>query len=282
MASTFSTVGVPIAGSEKEYSAWATRVMSEGQVMSVGDGEYRVLSSAGGTQLWAAVDRRGRVVGLAPHYAGAARCAARLTGRIERADDSPFDGALEGWAIDARPVSPDDAARDVTPLLFDAPDALAQRELRLPAIADVQIAAFAHECTWYRDVDAFRSAQATADLPFDEEAFAYLDVFADGPDRSAMAIISGRVQDTAVRVNELTGLGFRWAAVRTLIGEIDVVADPSIVEGEPVAGGVVFGSFWLSGRVSTVHVEGAGKAPVAGSVRRRWSPWRRRRPSGWG
>jgi hypothetical protein len=146
----------------------------------------------------------------------------------------------------------------------------------LPAIADVQIAAFAYECTWYRDVDGFRSAQATEDMPFAEEAFAYLDVFADGPDRSATAVVSGRVQATSVRVNELTGLGFRWAAVRTLIGDIDVVADPAVVEGEPTEGGVVLGTFWLSGRVSTVHVEAQGNAPAPGGRRPRWPPWRRR------
>ena len=272
MPSSFSTIGVPIVESEEEYTAWATRTVSEGQVVPVGDGEYRVLSSDAGPQLWAAVDRRGRVVGLTPHYAGAARCRGRLTDRISRADESSFDGAFDGWACDDRPASPDDASSDVTPLLFDAPDALAHRDLRLPAIADVEIAAFAHECTWHLDVDAFRLAQASEDMPFAEEAFAYLDVFADGPDRSATAIFSGRVRDTAIRVNELTGLGFRWAAVRTLIGDVDVVADPAVVDGEPTAGGVVIGSFWLSGRISTIHAEAEVKAQGANRLRRRLWP----------
>jgi len=157
-------------------------------------------------------------------------------------------------------------------LLFDAPDALAHRDLRLPAIADVQIAAFAHECTWHRDVDAFRSAQATEDMPFSEEGFTYPDVFAEEPHRSATAIFSGRVQDTAIRVNELTGFGFRRAAVRTLIGDIDLVADPAVVDGEPTTGGVVIGSFWLSGRINTVHVEAEVKAQGASRLPRRLWP----------
>jgi hypothetical protein len=279
MPSNFSTIGVPIVDSEKDYTAWATRAVSEGQVVPVGDGEYRVLSSNAGTQLWAGVDRRGRIVGLTPHYAGAARCRGRLTDRINRADESSFDGAFDGWACDDRPASPDDPSSDITPLLFDAPDALAHRDLRLPAIADVQIAAFAHECTWHRDVDTFRSAQASEDMPFAEEAFAYLDVFAEGPDRSATAILSGQVRDTAIRVNELTGLGSRWAAVRTLIGDIDVVADPAVVDGEPTVGGVVIGNFWLSGRISTVHVEAEVKAQGANrDRRRRWLRPRRSPP----
>lgn len=272
MPSNFSTIGVPIVESETEYEAWAARVVSEGQVVAVGGGDYRVLSSDAGAQLWAAVDRRGHVVGLTPHYAGAGRCRGRLTDRIRRADESAFDGAFDGWACDDRPASPDDPSSDVTPLLFDAPDALAHRDLRLPAIADVEIAAFAHECTWYRDVDAFRLAQAGEDMPFAEEGFAYLDVFAEGPDRSAIAVFSGGVLDTAVRVNELTGLGFRWAAVRTLIGDVDIVADPAVVDGEPTPGGVVIGSFWLSGRISTVHAEAEVKARRANRLRRRLWP----------
>ena len=141
-----------------------------------------------------------------------------------------------------------------------------------PAIAEVNIAAFAHECTWHLDMDAFRWAQASEDMPFAEEAFAYLDVFAEGPDRSATAISSGRVRDTAIRVNELTGLDFRWAAVRTLIGDVDVVADPAVVDGEPTAGGIVIGTFWLSGRISTDHVEAEVKARGVNRLRRRLWP----------
>lgn len=42
---------------------------------------------------------------------------------------------------------------------------------------------------------------------------------------------------------------FCWAKVRTLGGEMDVVADPQILEGFLVKDGVVSGSFWLSGRI---------------------------------
>jgi hypothetical protein len=255
MPSNFSTIGVPIVDSETEYAAWAARAVDEGEVVPVGGGEYRVLSSDAGAQLWAAVERRGRVAALTPHFAGEARCQGRLTDRIRREGESSFEGAFDGWALDELPASPEDGSGDITPLLFDAPDALAHSGLRLPALADVQIAGFAHECTWHRDLDAFRAAQGGHDVRFAEEAFAHLDAFADGPDRSAMAMLSGRVQDTAIRVNERTGLGFRWALVRTLIGDIDLVADPAVVDGEPAAGGVVIGSFWLSGRIGTVHAE---------------------------
>jgi hypothetical protein len=271
MPSAFTTIGVPLVDSEEDYEAWARRAAGEGQALSLAKGEYRVLTSNAGPQLWAGVDRRGRVAALTPHYAGAAVCRARLTSRITRAGESRFEGAFDGWALSESPTSPADASGDTVPLLFDAPDYLAHLELRLPALVDVQIAAFAFECTWHRDPEAFDAAQATAELPLAEQAFAYLDVFQEDPQRAATAMLSARVAETALQVNELSGCDFRWASARTLIGDIDIVADPAIVDGEPTAGGLVDGAFWLSGRITTVHAHDQNTA------RARPRLWQRRR-----
>jgi hypothetical protein len=50
-------------------------------------------------------------------------------------------------------------------------------------------------------------------------------------------------------MNETTGDAFWWARVRTLGGEIEVVADPVLLTGPVTPGAVVQGSFWLSGRL---------------------------------
>ena len=49
--------------------------------------------------------------------------------------------------------------------------------------------------------------------------------------------------------NEESGGEFLWAAVDTLGGTYDVVADPSLLEIVPPPGSVLSGTFWLSGRV---------------------------------
>lgn len=54
---------------------------------------------------------------------------------------------------------------------------------------------------------------------------------------------------TSLLINPATGASFHWAKVRTLGGEVDVVADPEVLNGSLVVGGVVNGSFWLSGRL---------------------------------
>jgi hypothetical protein len=51
------------------------------------------------------------------------------------------------------------------------------------------------------------------------------------------------------KINTLTGHAFYWALVDTYGGAYDVVIDPSLLPGVPAVGGVISGSFWLSGRI---------------------------------
>lgn len=46
--------------------------------------------------------------------------------------------------------------------------------------------------------------------------------------------------------NPFTHLSFYWAKIRTLGGEVEVVADPEIVSGTMMKNGIVSGFFWLS------------------------------------
>lgn len=273
MPSTFSTIGVPIVDSEAASATWGAQVVRDGR--AVGDGgEYRVLDSDAGPQLWAAVNRRGRVAALTPHFAGGARCRARLSDRIERAEETRFEGGFDGWAVAEYARTPEDPSSDVTPLRFDVPDALQHRFLRLPALAEVQIAAFAVQSFWHRSLEEFHRDEAMSELPLAGQAFVYADVFDETDEPSTVPLFSGRVHDTAVRVNEHTGLGFRWALVETLVGLLDVVADLAVVEGEPTPGGIVSGTFWLSGRIVSVHAShgaASGRQPLA-----RWRGLRRR------
>ncbi len=65
----------------------------------------------------------------------------------------------------------------------------------------------------------------------------------------ALAIFSGRITDTEKCINEHTNEEYIWAKVTVMGDEIDVVADPEIIEGKLIKGGILSGSFWLSVRV---------------------------------
>jgi hypothetical protein len=90
-----------------------------------------------------------------------------------------------------------------------------------------------------------------------------------GEQRSSEAIFAAHVVDSSLRTNSLTGDHYVWAAVGTLGGVYDVVADPELLAAPPAPGAVVMGSFWLSGRlVGEPHVEREATVERAGLLRR--------------
>jgi hypothetical protein len=62
-------------------------------------------------------------------------------------------------------------------------------------------------------------------------------------------MFSGRVLDVRMITNPVTEQRFYCAQVSVLGNELDVVADPQVVQGKVVKGGIVRGAFWLSGRL---------------------------------
>jgi hypothetical protein len=125
------------------------------------------------------------------------------------------------------------------------------------------VAAFARTLTCWPDEAAYTAAEEVkwggskgpdgqAVRGFAAESFIPSGMFALDPSKPhtprAEAIFTGHVLSTEVLLNAQTGRSFHHARVKTLGGEFDVVADPEVVKGEPVAGGVVQGSFWLTGR----------------------------------
>ena len=70
------------------------------------------------------------------------------------------------------------------------------------------------------------------------------------PGDGALAVFTGHILAAGDRRNGLTGEVFCWTLVETLGGVFDVVIDSELITETPQVGGVLSGSFWLSGRVS--------------------------------
>ncbi len=172
-----------------------------------------------------------------------------ITERIPRHEHSILDGAFYGWA-DPRSEDPESGE---FPFVFDLPDYDLHNSLQLPVAANVQIAAFAHHLNGFANEEAYLASQREG-RKFAPESFIPSGLFTpDGKvtePPQAYSIFSGHVLDTAVINNPATNHEFYWAKVRTLGGEIDVVADPQIVKGSIVKDGIVRGTFWLSGRLA--------------------------------
>jgi hypothetical protein len=172
-----------------------------------------------------------------------------ITAQIHRPNDTPLDGAFHGW-VNPQGNVPEDGDY---PFVFDAPGFATYSEFSPPYIAEAQVTAFAHEITFYESPEAFSAAQSNEKIRFASQSFFPSGLFApdgtttDSPE--AMAIFTGHVVDAAVEENSITGASFYWALIETLGGKYDVVVDRALLPQVPATGGVLSGTFWLSGRL---------------------------------
>ncbi|HEX6036522.1 hypothetical protein [Longimicrobium sp.] len=253
MPNHFEAVGFAVRD-DAQLADVAVRAAEEGASVLTRAGEYRRWAPGGGAELWVQLDGN-HIVGLTPHFAGDTSLRAGIVGRVAHPEDTALEGALHAWANPPQ-VGPADTGD--YPFIVAVPDFRALDRLRFPSVARVQVAAFAHELRVYPSGEAYLDAQPSG-IRFAEESFIPLGMFTDDENAvpEPVAVLSGRVLAAGRRTNPAGG-DFWWMHVRTLGGEMDVVAEPALVDAEPVAGGVVSGTFYLSGRVS-VDVPARGR-----------------------
>ena len=216
--------------------------------LDVPGGYYLCWTSESGAELWLQVDDEDNLIGMNPHFTGESRVRVGLTARIDRPDGTLLDGAFHAWADPQR----DDPEIGSYPFVFDAPDFRCFGGLPLPTILEARIAAFAHELAVFRSEEEY-AASLTGELKFAVESFIPSGLFTPDGDRieppEAQAMFTGRILEAEMRTNALTNAPFQWVLVETYGGVMDVVADPDFIEVQPTPGGIVMGSFWLSGRL---------------------------------
>ncbi len=247
MPNHFSTIGVELQ-SQEEFFALAKDVAEDCVRLDVPGGYYLRWSSESGAQLWLQVDDDNDLVGMNPHFAGESRVRVGLAERVARLDSTPLDGAFYSWAD----PQGDESETGSYPFVFDVPDFQCYDDLPLPAVLDAQIAAFVHELAVFRSEEEYMASQK-GEMKFAARSFIPSGLFRPGGESidppEARAVFTGRILEAEIRTNELTNQPFRWVLVETLGGVFDVVADPDFIEVEPTPGGILMGSFWLSGRL---------------------------------
>jgi len=240
MPSHMTTLGFR-ASTNDEFAELAMTAATQGKPIQVSGGTYYRWSPGAGVELWAQADQDGQLIGLNPHFSGAARMRVGLINLIARERDSALDGAFYGWA---GPVE-NDPANGEYPFAFDLPDFRRHARLTLPSIVNVHIAAFAHTLSAFESDEAFHAGDTHL---MAAESCIPSGTFSSPP--QSTVVFNGHVLNTAQLTNPHTKHTFYWARVRTLGGEFDVVADPEIVKGVIIQGGVIGGSAWLSGQIA--------------------------------
>ena len=257
MPSHFSTLGMAVVG-EDELLQLAEVIGPLAQPVGFDGGTYFHWHDPSGAELWLQVNADNEFTGISPHFAGQSRVIVRLAHRVRAADAGPFDGGFYAWADPAGESDDADTpdVQGVYPMVVDSPEFARLAPLDLPATVPMQIAAFAHEVEAYDTEADFDAAQRSegADGPrMAAESFIPSGLFhPDGGETSlpeARVIMNGRVLSSERRTNVFTKQPFVTALVQTVGGTYDAVIDVSLLDRAPKVGGILSGSFWLSGRV---------------------------------
>ena len=233
LAAHLRALGFPVHTSS-ELRQLITEDIPEYETIETARGLYRWRRDASGAEIWLHGTHDGRIVGLAAHFNGPARLLSSLQYFQDDDEHDPMYGSVHGWA-DPWVENPDFGEH---PIAYEMPDFGVYEALELPVVRQVQITAFAHKLVAYPDEEVFFQTQ-------DAPRMASQAYFPMG----LQAMFTGIVRDCAQLTNGLTGKPFFWAWVSTLGGDVNIVAEPDIVQGEIVVGGVIKGTFCLSGRL---------------------------------
>lgn len=244
MATHFSTIGLSFENDD-ELIAFIERVMPDAERFPNPYGTYLRWADRSGAELWIQLNADDELVGVNPHFGGRSRVRVFLTHRLETDNASVLDGRFHGWADPAKAEAETSGAY---PFLFDSPDAAQHSELQLPMEIDVQVAAFAHDVQVFPSAKAFEASQ-TGDAWHTSRDFIPSGLMGGEDGLRAEAAFTGHVIRAEQRKNHLTEAPFVWCLVNSTGGTFDIVADPELLSQIPPVGGVITGTFWLSGRI---------------------------------
>lgn len=248
MPSHFSTIGFPIETLE-DFDQLAEMTSRTAVEVPVRDGSYLRWTGFGGEEVWLQLSTRRELIGMNPHFSGASRIRVGIEARITRPRGTLLDGALEAWAS----PSGDSPESGEYPFVFDLPDAAAYPDLEIPGMAEAQVAAFAHQISFFPSEEDYYASQRPHVPGFASRSFIPSGTFrpagheVDPP--TAEAIFTGQVLQAECRTNPISLKKYWWALVDSLGGAFDVVIDPVLLPQLPAVGGFLSGTFWLSGRL---------------------------------
>jgi len=243
--SNLTNIGFDIRSKEALMSL-AEMATNVGRAMPCDLGTYFLYEEVSGAQLYCQVNDRRQLIGVNPHFTGESRRHVCLTSTVER-KDSPLDGAYHGWA---NPPKLDDPQGGEYPFVFDVPDFRLMGEIVFPKSYQIQLTAFASlDFHIFDDEAAFDASGVFGEVKLASSSFIPSGLFTKSPAPPAQATLSGIIKACSEKVNQFSNTAFWWFLVDTLGGEIDVVADKLLIKRSPKVGDILFGAFWLSGRL---------------------------------
>lgn len=244
MSNHMTAIGFDVH-SEEDFEEVAEYAYETGESIETARGTYLRARAGSGIEIWLQMNTEQQVIGLNPHYEGSSRFKVRLTDEIIRSEGSELDGTFHVWAE----FDGETEESGSYPFVFEMPNRAVYGDVQMPRSVSIQLTAFAHELSVFDNEEHFHASQQQAEVKFAAESFIPTGLFGEADEPGSMAMFTGQVVESAWITNEQTGKDFHWALVRTLGGEIDVVADRETLEADIPVGGIVSGTFWLSAKI---------------------------------
>lgn len=247
MTNLFGALGFESAG-RKDYEKMVRLAARSGQLVGrSGRYHYTVWMPGSGIELWVQMTPQETIVGCSPFFSGVGQMYMGVM-QVAETPNRPTDGYFQGWAN----PEPGHTDAGLYPFAVSVPDFLLVRDkVLVSSIIELQVSAFADTMQCFLDDEEFqRRAVAPDDSQLSSEAFIPVGVLDAGGTRPVAEVtLTGHVLSAEIRENPVSGRKFHALTVQTLGGLLDAVADPSLTTGLPQVGGVVYGTFWLSGRL---------------------------------
>lgn len=250
MANHHAAIGFHITDQD-DLVDLAFAAVNGGEAFESKNGIYVRWDAGNGAEIWAQLDEENKISAINPHFSGKCIVPMGLTRHVELAEGSKMDGGFYAWVA---PSSEDFDASGKYPLVFDCPNFDLLIDEPLPALANVQLSAFAHQMSAYADARAFDKAQAAEEIQHDQKSFLATGLFDENYEELdpplPMALIVGIVKQARRLENPFGGGYYHHVVLETLHMDIDIVAAVGSSDGIPRSGGIVKGTFYLSGRIN--------------------------------
>ena len=239
----------------------AAQSASKGMVCDAG--EYRVWHGTSGAEVWLHYPRRdpaekrgagkpfdaiGELKGLTVRQRGASDITMRLVTSVGVSADNPLDGAciasLAPLRGGGRPV----------PFVFEHVG-FATEPVEHPIMARVQVTGLAHKITAYPSEKAYLAATPGRRLlgrgsviAVEPDEIRDVNLIYRSPP-GALWLVTGTVRRTICLKNPDSGSPYVWVLLETDRGDIDVVANPSVIVGDVSIGHTLQAVVSMSGRI---------------------------------
>lgn len=248
--SNLSDIGFPVK-SEEDVNEMIMNVARYVEGIPCLNGFYYKFADESGAEIYLQASPDQELIGFNPHFNGKSRRKVSLTARIER-DSSELDGGFHAWTNPAEENNPESGEY---PFVFEVPDFRTIGKIKFPYACEMQLTAFASNEFQISESEEEHYDSQDSEIKFSVKSFIPSGLFA--PQENAQptrperpfGIFTGEIKEFELKTNSLTKESFYWFLVDTLGGEVDVVADPKLVEKDPKIGGILSGQFWLSGRI---------------------------------